>query len=222
MTRLDWRNTSLSGRKRIALWLHTEVRQGGVFTKQQMRTALSTADKEEQDEQLDRRMRDLRDEGWVISTNREDRSLALKELRLVQEGGAVWQDGYQSRKPKVPTAKERAAIFAADDYACRFCGTSAGDTYPEDALRTAKLTLSMGDSGLVTSCDRCRAGTPEVGTTDDILEAASELTAEEQAVLRHWVFQGRRPKSSLTRVWARYNQLSATERRAFAAELRRR
>lgn len=103
---------------------------GGAFTKQQMRTALSTPQKEEQDEQLDRRMRDLRPEGWVITTYREDRTLNPNQLRLVTEGGAVWQPGYRSLKQGVPTAKQRQATFAADDYRCRFCGIGAGEPYP--------------------------------------------------------------------------------------------
>ncbi|WP_250000077.1 hypothetical protein [Actinoplanes sp. M2I2] len=219
MTRPDWRNAKLSGIKRIALWLHAEVTADGVFTKQQMRTALSTSEKEEQDEQLDRRMRDLRDEGWVIATNREDKSLALRELRLVREGGAVWQDGYQSRKPKLPTAKERQQTFAADDFVCRFCGIGAGETYPEDALRTAKLTVSRTGPSYVTCCDRCRAAEPQVGTADDVLAATKDLSAEELAVLRRWVLHGRQRRKPLLAIWARYSRLSDSQRRVFASGL---
>ena len=48
-------------------------------------------------EQIDRRMRDLRAEGWVIATYREDRSMSQDELRLVAMGGRVWEEAYHSR-----------------------------------------------------------------------------------------------------------------------------
>jgi hypothetical protein len=219
MTAPDWRNPKLSGIKRIALWLHEEVTPSGVFTKQQMRNALSTPQKEEQDEQLDRRMRDLRDEGWVISTYREDRSLTQRQLRLVQEGGALWQDGYQSRKGKVPTARQRQTVFAADDYMCRFCGIGAGERYPEDTLRTAKLTVSSGGYGLVTCCDHCRAGRPEIGSADEVLSALAQLSEDERAAFKGWIAAGRRNIDAVTRLWTRYNQLPHEQRQTVEAGL---
>jgi 5-methylcytosine-specific restriction endonuclease McrA len=216
----DWRNAKLSGIKRVALWLHSEVKPGGVFTKQQMRAALSTPEKEEQDEQLDRRMRDLRDEGWIIATYREDRSLNSRELSLRVEGGAVWMDGYQSRRPKAVTAKERQAAFAQDDYRCRYCGISAGDSYPEDVLRKAKLTISSGELGLITCCDRCRAGKVEPESAERVLGAARKLGAADRVRLTQWIARGRRSNDPVMDVWTRYNQLPLSQRRVVDAWLK--
>jgi hypothetical protein len=61
-----------------ALWLAAEVGEGGVFTKEQVRQAFPGIS------QADRRIRDLRDYGWVIHTNTDDASLASGEQRLVK------------------------------------------------------------------------------------------------------------------------------------------
>ena len=71
----DWRTSRTGSKTRVALWLVAEVGAGGTFTKADLRAAFPAI------EQVDRRMRDLRTEGWVIATYREDRSLAADELR---------------------------------------------------------------------------------------------------------------------------------------------
>ncbi len=72
---------------RVGLWLVTEVRVGNTFTKAQLRDAFPGV------EQVDRRMRDLRQHGWKIDTNKEDASLTPNELRFVQAGDEVWKPG---------------------------------------------------------------------------------------------------------------------------------
>ena len=136
MTVPDWRTSSKGTRVRVALWLHTEIKPGGSFTKQQLREAFPRV------EQVDRRMRGLRPEGWVITTYREDRSLAVDELRLVAEGGPVWEENYRSREQLSVTDRQRQAVFAADNYSCIYCGIGPGEAYADDPLRTAKLTLA--------------------------------------------------------------------------------
>ena len=118
----DWRTSRAGSKVRVALWLIAEVGTGGTFTKADLRAAFPAV------EQVDRRMRDLRAEGWVIATYREDRSLAADELRLVTVGARVWEPGYRPRSRAVP-ARERRAVFSRDGYACRYCGISAGETY---------------------------------------------------------------------------------------------
>src|SRR3954447_17133914 len=92
MTRMsvpDWRTSTAGTRVRAALWLVEVVGVGNHFTKAELREAFPGV------EQVDRRMRDLRDDSWVIATNREDRSLELDELRFVSMGGRVWEPGYR-------------------------------------------------------------------------------------------------------------------------------
>src|SRR5437660_369339 len=99
----DWRTSGSGARVRVALWLFSEVGASGTFTKADLREAFPGV------EQIDRRMRDLRPEGWVITTYQEDRSLDVDELRLVEVGGAVWERGYRSRQVRAITSKERQA-----------------------------------------------------------------------------------------------------------------
>lgn len=215
----DWRTSTAGTRVRAALWLRTEVGVGGTFTKAQLRNAFPNV------EQVDRRMRDLRAEGWVIATYREDRSLATDELRLVEEGGPVWQKGYRSRSAPAVTDRDRQAAFAADGYACTHCGIMAGETYPDDALRTAKLSLARvtGHSGsgvtLLTVCDRCQAAAGEGPI--DALAGLDALSAEQRRRLAGWIAAGSRPEPPEETFWRRYRRLPAADRRAVEEHLRR-
>src|SRR3954451_2362547 len=116
----DWKTSSAGARIRVALWLVTEIGEGGTFTKSQLREAFPNV------EQVDRRMRDLRPEGWSILTAAEDPTLAPEELRLGRIGGRVWERGYRSNAKSTLSAKERQAIFLADGYQCVLCGTAGG------------------------------------------------------------------------------------------------
>lgn len=70
-----------STRTRIAEFLSTQD-PGLVFTKAWLRDSIGGSN----DEQFGRRMRDLRDYGWVIHTYREDPDLSPSEHRLVTKG----------------------------------------------------------------------------------------------------------------------------------------
>jgi hypothetical protein len=222
MTVPDWRTWPKGSRAGVALWLHTEIAPGGSFTKQQLRDAFPSV------EQIDRRMRDLRAEGWVITTYREDRSLSADELRLVQEGGAVWEKGYQSRRQTAVTDKQRQAVFAADNYSCVYCGISGGEPYPDDLLRTAKLTLARvapvdgGSAQLATCCDRCHVARPTSGSSAQLLEQIDALSGEQHERLAEWVRQGSRSDIPEHELWAQYRRLPHDARQAVAAVLRSR
>jgi hypothetical protein len=213
----DWRTSTAGTRIRAALWLHTEVGVGGTFTKAQLRNAFPNV------EQIDRRMRDLRAEGWVIATYREDRSLAPDELRLVDEGGPVWQKGYRSRAASAVTDKDRQAAFAADGYACTHCGIMAGETYLDDPLRTAKLSLagiagpSGFDTALLTVCDRCHSQAEDVPF--DALAGLEALSPEQRQRLAGWIAADSRPEPPEETFWRRYRRLPATIRRAVEERL---
>jgi len=206
MTVPDWRTSKVGTRVRVALWLHTEVGAGGAFTKAKLRDAFPNV------EQIDRRMRDLRPEGWVIATYREDRSLSSDELRLVREGGPVWERGYRPRQGSAVTDKERQAIFAADNYTCAYCGINGGECYPDDALRTAKLTLSRvtplsgGPPQLLTACDRCHVAARDEPTAD-LHAQADALDEPQRQRLLAWIKQGGRKQAPEEQLWARYRRL---------------
>ncbi len=220
MTVPDWKTSTAGARVRVALWLHSEVRPQGTFTKSQLREAFPSV------EQIDRRMRDLRPEGWVIATYREDRSLAVDELRLVEEGGPVWRPDYRSRATAAITDKERQAVFASDDYACAYCGITGGECFADDQLRTAKLTVARvtpldgGRTQLQTVCDRCHVAVKDGSSgRQELLTQADALDEAQRQRLRGWIARGARQQSPEELLWARYRRAPREERLALKKHL---
>lgn len=214
MTLPDWRTFDGGGTKRAALWLLTEVGEGGTFTKSQLRDAFPG------ESQIDRRVRDLRDEDWVIHTNREDVALLVEEQRVVRVGGHVWEKGYQSRKQRTLSKKERLAIFAGDNYACSLCGVSAGEPYPDDPLGRAKLSVSRVDrpgqpTRYSTICSRCQQGTADVPDLDQVRASAFRLDAAQRGRLAVWVQMDRRGLAPEEGVWADFRRLPSGSRDEF-------
>ncbi len=221
MTVPDWRTFKAGSRVRVALWLHSEVGAGGTFTKSNLRDAFPGV------EQVDRRMRDLRPEGWIISNYREDRSLEVDELRLVEEGGAVWERGYQSRQPRGITAKDRQATLRADDFCCVLCGISGGEPFPDDTLRTAKLSVAQRGNGvgearkLLTMCDRCLAGATNQDADDGLLSEIDALPPAQREELADWIRRGSRSRRKEEALWARYRRLAQADRAVVERHLRK-
>lgn len=197
----------------MALWLASEVGAGGSFTKAELRDAFPGV------EQVDRRMRDLRAEGWIIATYREDRSLAPDELRLVKLGANVWEPGYRSKTSTSSISdKQRREIFAADGFVCIYCGVGGGEPYPDDPLRTAKLTIARaqptddGSPRLATVCDRCHLRGSEEVTGNALASAIAELDVESRLRLRGWISRGARARDPLDEMWAAYRRLPSADR----------
>lgn len=205
----DWRTLQAGTRVRAAVWLHSEVGVGGTFTKARLRDAFPGV------EQVDRRMRDLRPEGWIIATYREDASLDSDELRLVAEGGAVWEKGYRSRRERQPSDQERRAVFAADNFVCIYCGVGGGEAFDDDPLRSARLSATRVDTAdgmaLITLCDRCRAAGPE-DCDDNFDDDASALAPEQLQRLGKWIADDIRSPAAEERLWARYRRMPAVRR----------
>ncbi len=215
----DWRTFKGGTRRRVALWLISEVGEGGVFSKADLRSAFPGI------EQIDRRMRDLRQDGWNIATYREDRSLSQDQLRLVNVGGRVWQKGYLSPSITAITDKQRGQTLAADGYICRTCGIAAGETYPEDSIRTAKLAVERyaGPSSeplLRTVCDRCLSGGKTHSRLEDLLSDIANLDPQSSRRISEWVAAGYRRSSPADRIWGRFLSLPSELRALIVDELR--
>lgn len=213
MTLPDWRTSTAGTRVRVALWLATEVGIGESFTKAELRDAFPGV------EQVDRRMRDLRAEGWIIATYREDRSLASDELRLVKLGGNVWERGYRSKASASGISdKQRQEIFAADGFVCIHCGVGGGEPYPDDPVRTAKLTIARaqptddGSPRLATVCDRCHLRGGEEVSAEALTEAIADLNPESRERLSTWISRGSRSRDPLDELWAAYRRLPSADR----------
>lgn len=218
----DWRTFAAGARVRVALWLASEVGTGGIFTKADLRQAFPGV------EQVDRRMRDLRVDGWVLATNHEDVSLETDELRLVAIGARVWEPGHRSKSTgRTVTAKTRQEIFEADGFMCVYCGIGAGEPYPDERLRTAKLLVSRvhpgagGPAQLVTVCDRCHAGHAEPSGGGDVAAAIASLDPASRDRFCEWVKVGVRERDALAALWAAYMRLSSAERAEIRQEVLR-
>ncbi|MEU4572553.1 hypothetical protein [Nonomuraea sp. NPDC023979] len=210
---------------RTALWLVTEIGEGNVFTKEQHRGAFPGVS------QADRRMRGLRDYGWVIHTSSDDVTLRPEEQRFVKAGLPVWKPGVrQSAAAKTITAKQRQAIFAADEYQCVVCGVAGGESYVDSPNETAVLAVTRRqvrlpggeiEEQLITECKRCRSGMQEgeFGDVRRILSDIRDLDEADRKRLSRWIERGRRGPTALDRAWTSYRRLPADARAALAKEL---
>lgn len=135
----------------VGLWLANQVGEGGVFTKQQLRTAIPDI------EQADRRMRDLRNYGWEISTNRQDATLRPNELRLVQVGEPVWSESFRPRSSPRVTSKERVMAMSRANFRCEFCGVGL-DGAPGPSGVPVRLQVLKLNVGLRVACNECGSG----------------------------------------------------------------
>ncbi|MFI7246245.1 helix-turn-helix domain-containing protein [Streptomyces qinglanensis] len=218
----DWQDTEFGSMIRAALWLESEVGEGGIFTKTALRSAFADV------AQIDRRIRELRARGWQIDTRREDPTLKLDEQRYVKKGAEVWIPG-QARATKSKaslTATQRSATLRQDNYLCRSCGIGSGEEYSEDGVR-AQLDIARREvqtldgtvkTELVTECNRCRIGgrsrQEDLGA---LLMEVKALSGTEKKALAGWISEDRRTPSALERLWGQYRTLPEESRAALAA-----
>ncbi|MEV5296487.1 hypothetical protein [Amycolatopsis methanolica] len=227
MTLPRWDDPALKAGTMIkgALWLVAEVGEGGIFTKEQVRQAFPGVS------QADRRIRDLRDYGWVIHTNTDDASLGPGEQRLVKVGIPVW-DSNARREAAITTisAKQRQATLAADNYQCANCGIAGGEPYPESPHQTAVLSVTKrrvarpdgtDTEQPLTLCKLCRAGTERLDHADlgQLLADIRNLDQVDQDRIRRWMRRGRRGATPLDRAWTAYRRMPAEAKEEIARDL---
>ncbi|MET9778510.1 hypothetical protein ABZ023_30400 [Streptomyces sp. NPDC006367] len=210
---------------RGALWLIQVIGEGGTFTKEQIRNAFPGIS------QADRRIRDLRDYGWVMLTNTEDATLTAEDQRFVKAGVPVWDPA--ARRAAAPqktfSNKEKQAIMARDHYMCTVCGISGGEPYQDDSNQTAVLAITRRrtilldgseETLLATECKRCRSGSDgSPARVDETLAEIKELDPGDQRRLLRWMERGRRGTTPLERAWNTYRRLPADAREELRSAL---
>lgn len=215
----NWRDAK-GTRVRVALWLATEVGEGGTFRKQQLRDAMPGV------EQIDRRMRDLRPAGWKISTYRDRAALGADELMLEKIGLPVWESEHRAAGLRSVTARTRQEVMKRDFHRCVRCGILAGESYPDDPGSTARLTLGhihphKHGSGsmpadLVTECARCNESvqhfTESRLSLEQVWDRVQALNKKDKGVMLQWLVKGRRDATPLELAVSMVNQLSAVDR----------
>ena len=211
---------------RAALWLLQEVGEGNTFTKEQLREAFPGI------AQADRRVRDLRDYGWVLDTNASDATLSAVEQRFTKRGIDVWDDdqrGSVARNVGAISNREREAVFAEHGYQCVICGIAAGEAYPDRPSETAVLSVarrrielanSASEKLLVPECKRCRSGSAvRTFSASEIKALLSELGGDDRRRIRRWALKGVRGTTPLDRAWNGLRVLPAAERSKLLDEL---
>lgn len=223
-----WDDPALSAGAMVrgALWLLQVVGEGNTFTKNQLRDAFPGIS------QVDRRIRDLRDYGWVVYSSVEDASLLAEDQRFVKAGAAVWDP--KARRAAAPrkaiSTKDRLAVLARDGYMCTLCGIAGGEPYPDNTVMTAVLSISRRTvtdadgrktEALVTECKRCKAGRGDTPVNvKDVVAAAIGLGPGELRRLLRWMERGRRGFTELDRAWAAYLRVPPEHRDEAADRLR--
>ncbi|MFF8373700.1 MULTISPECIES: hypothetical protein [Streptomyces] len=215
----SWQDAKFGGKIRVARWLVEVVGEGEPFTKTALREAFPGV------AQIDRRMRDLREAGWVIFTSREDPSLNSNEHRFVKQGEPVWVPGKVKPKTKSSlTLAQRTEAMKADNYLCRSCGVGAGEAYGDGlgaaqldiARRQVKLADGSTTTQLVTECNRCRVGNRgDEADLPALLAKVGSLGPIERKVLAQWIEADQRTYSILETLWGTYRTLPTETRAAF-------
>lgn len=212
LPRWDDPKLKLGTMPRAALWLRAKVGEGNIFTKQQLRDAFPGVS------QVDRRVRDLRDHGWVIHTSADDVSLTPHEQRFVRAGAPVWEPGARKKNTESAiTARERMAAMSADGFLCAVCGIGGGETYVEPPASKATLFVTRKQVRLpngqvvvqpVTECKRCRAGAPAVPCDVSLVyESVRSLDDVERQRFLEWAERGRRHPTPLDHAWSLFRRL---------------
>lgn len=211
----SWTDEKLGTMKRAALWLVTVVGEGNVFTKEDVKKAFPGVS------QADRRVRDLRDFGWRIDTNREDLRLGQHEQRFVAQGEPVWEPGKGSRPAASITDTQRREVLTRDGHHCRSCGITSGEifpgTYVSAQLDIARRAVRQPDGTTaveyVAECNRCRVGgrglTAEL---PDVLARLGRLGRMDRKTLTDWMLADAREFAEVESLWAAIRTLPADAR----------
>ena len=203
------------------------VGEGNKFTKLELYKAVPDFS------QVDRRMRDLRECGWVIDNYKVNPSLKPDEY-LVQKLGVRIDLGERPVSPGRRTigGAKRRRIFERDGNLCSICGVSAGGSYPDAPDRRAVLTIGHihavahggldDDSNLRAECQRCndeaRDNTTPPLSYENVLSHAKNIgSKKEKARLLSWMIAQRRTPDDVERVFLEWRQLPRDQRERLMA-----
>jgi hypothetical protein len=205
--------------KKLSAYLWFNVEEGSTFTMAQVRKAIGI----EEQTQSDRRLRELREQGWVIIGYKDDKSLPMNTYRLDQKGQRLWL-GEKVERDTISN-RLRREIFNRDHNTCVICGIYTGDEYPDLSGTTARMTIGhripnqrLGDAtfeNLQTECSRCNEtirnllDDPEI--VEDVLPHLDTLPIGDLNKLLDWLEIGRRTYSDIEIAYSRIRKLSPEE-----------
>lgn len=205
--------------RRIAAYLWFNVEVGDTFTMAEVRNAAQV----EQQTQSDRRLRELREQGWEIVGYKDDPSLKPNHYRLESKGQRLWL-GEKVVRDAISN-KLRRMVFDRDNHTCVICGVTAGEPYPDLLSDRARMTVGhrvpnqrLGDASLEnlqTECSRCnetvRNLLDDPETLKDVLPFLEALSKDQLLRLHDWLIAGRKMSSDLDIAYARIRRLNKNE-----------
>ncbi|WP_082959181.1 HNH endonuclease [Mycobacterium sp. 852002-51613_SCH5001154] len=220
------------GERRIAAYLYFNVDVGGTFTMRQLREALGEEDTPEQAEHLNRRLRNLRKQGWRFTSYKDQYGQAVDTYVLQEKGNRLWL-GEQTRRPNISAAVRRQ-VYERDHNRCVICGVGAGEPYPGEPGTAARLTLGhrraearygeASPDNLQTECARCNEPVgdtpPNPENLAEVMAAVKQLGAADKAALMAWLESGYRQRSKVDFAFDRIRKLAESEKEQVVEFLR--
>lgn len=217
--------------RRLAAWMRFCVGVDGEFTIREARVALGDGVVQNSAEHFNRRLRKLREDGWVLDTAKDDGTIRAGYYR-VQVCGWDPSQGDRVTKPKTSNGVRRR-VFERDGRRCVICGVASGELY-SDRTRRAAITVghrvpnNRGGSAedldnLQTECTRCNESVrdqlrdPEV--LSNVLPDMLKLRRSDAERLMSWVVAGTRLRDDVDHLFDRYRALSESERDTFSSLL---
>lgn len=207
-------------KNRIAAYLWFNVNEGSPFTLDEVRKAINVMEQT----QSDRRLRELREQRWVIEGYKTVKDIKSNSYILKKKGNKIWIGEKDERD--VISNKIRRQVFARDNNTCVVCGVVSGEKYPDSTSEIARLTVGhripnqrLGAAtldNLQTECARCnepiRNLLEDPETFIDIQADIDDLDLESLKVLLKWVKAGVRTPSAIDVLYSRYKLINPSEK----------
>lgn len=239
---LWWKLSIWSGKKtqrfgaepKLASWLTFNMKVGEVFTIRQLRKVLGNTIGPNDHEHFNRRFRNLRRYGWIVLSSRDAGDLKPDQYRLKQIGAPIWL-GKSKYDSKRTSDKMRRQILDRDGYRCVLCGIGAGEPYPDEPARLARLTIGhfVADSlrgpndpeNLRTECSRCNEPAKEEAqrteSATEIWPKIRNLRRAHKTGLLTWIEKGFRERDDVDRLFDQVRTLPALQRDEIHSKLKR-
>lgn len=220
-----------SSKARVAAFV-ASVGEGNKFSKLEMLHAVPGV------AQADRRMRDLREIGWIIDNYKGNPSLKPDEY-LVRKIGIRVDLG---EKPPVAVGRKaisgpkRRRIFDRDGSTCQVCFTAGGSEFVDAPGKLARLTIGHivpvarggtdDDENLRTECQRCneesRDSTLNPPDKHEVMNRIRNVGGRaDKLELFQWMQRGSRPLTDKEKVFTDWARLPVSQRIELMAELAR-
>lgn len=219
--------------RKAAAWLAFNKNVGDTFTTKELRLALGEDGNPNSKEHMQRRLRQLRKDGWDIPSPKYARDLGAENYRIDAVG---WHPGLGSDRPRnlsAVSAKTRFVVLKRDGSRCQICGVGDGEPYPGEPDSHAVMTVGhlvsddfggKGDLGnLRAECARCNepirseGGIPE--SPEVVVYAARSLRRDQIGRLASWVRMGARSRDILDETFDRYRKLAPGDKERARTEI---